>query len=63
MREHGVFIFLLRPDGTSVWLPEAMAVELGASHGQRLSLDQFERPCVQELLAMRRRNEGGGKKI
>ncbi len=43
----------LRPDGTTLWLPEIMAGFLGLQRGQRMTEAQFASDDIQRLLAGR----------
>lgn len=52
----------LRPDGTTLWLPEIMAGFLGLVRGQRLTDAQFNEAEIQGLLAGRLAGERKGAK-
>ena len=49
----------LRPDGTTLWLPEIMAGFLGFVRGQRLTEAQFNDAEIQGLIARRLSAEKG----
>lgn len=52
MSQEGV-IYVQRPDGTALWLPELMLESLRIRRGQRLSAAQYEGEEIQGLLSRR----------
>ena len=52
----------LRPDGTTLWLPEIMAGFLGLSQGQRLTEAQFNDAEIRGLLARRLSGQKKGER-
>ena len=45
--------YALRPDGTSIWLPEWLLTAFKLKRGGRLSAEQMQDGRLQELIAMR----------
>ena len=52
-------VYVLRPDGMSLWLPNDLAAELGAAHAASLSTAQFNDHRVQDLIQRRRAAKNG----
>lgn len=52
----------LRPDGTTLWLPEILASSLGLAHHQQLTPGQYEHAEIQGLLARRLVGERKGQR-
>lgn len=48
-----LLIFTLRPDGTSLWLPQALAESMGLKKGDRMTEAQYNGEAVQELIRAR----------
>lgn len=46
-------LYAVRPDNTSIWLPEWLLSALGLKRGGRLTAEQMQDGRLQELLAMR----------
>lgn len=55
-------ICTLRPDGTTLWLPEILASSLGLAEHARLTPGQYEHAEIQGLIARRFSAEGKGGK-
>lgn len=45
-----LLVFTIRPDGTSLWLPQAAADAIGVKHGSRLTPEQYNQHGIQALL-------------
>jgi hypothetical protein len=58
--EQPVLIYVQRPGGESLWLPESILAVIGARHGDRLSSEQRGSRAVQELIAARLKPQKGG---
>lgn len=59
---HKLLVYTLRPEGTALWLPSTLARAIGLTKkGQKLTQEQYDDPRVQELLALRRSEEGAPK--
>lgn len=57
-----LFVYALRPDGTSIWLDADVAVRLGIRRGEALTAEQMESAEVQQMLAERLPDKTGGRR-
>ena len=61
MASEGI-IYVQRPDGTSLWLPEIMAHYHGLKRGDRMTQEQYDDHEIQSLIAARRGPTGASTK-
>lgn len=46
-------IYAVRPDGTSLWIPETVAASMAIQWGDHLTRDQYEGEEISGLIARR----------
>jgi len=59
-REH--LVYVIRPNGTALYLPALLAESLGVMHGALLTVAQYEGDEVQGLIERRMQSEGKRKR-
>lgn len=52
-----VLVYVIRPNGTALYIPLEIAHELRVGHGAKLTPDQYESPSVQDLIMRRLEKE------
>ena len=59
MTKPDAMIYTIRPDGTSLWLPDWLATRMGVRKRATLTEAQFNHPSIQSLIEDRQRREQG----
>ena len=54
-----LLVCLLRPDGTTLWVSEAVAYAMGVKHGQTLTPDKLQHPDLLSYQEKKRQLAGG----